>query len=290
MAQLLFERLPIAVGHLPNQSLPVRNGHHLETQPQSWSYRDNGRHVDTKIRKTSREITFEPWSIICNLRSMNPFLPSFLEEYRNICVSQIWGMRCHFVAFHAVTWRKYVKSSWSFGSVMSIGRSSLASLQVSDVGWRNHSRRLSLLNLSYILSICSHFHPRNGQSLVRDVSKLDLCQDTGTLRQSKLTAATLESSTVTHAHAMSVQRIRKLANVIPAMCRSMWKTFKQLSVDVHVLKVFQAPSNWTGFTESRPSRRRSSHGFHSASKPHFYLGEKTLWNILPLEPHASSES
>ena len=87
-----------------------------------------------------------------------------------------------------------------------------------------------------------------------------LCQDTGTLRQSKLTAATLESIVVTHAQAMSIQLQlnNKLANVIQGCAK------------VHVSKVFQAPSHWTGFTESRPSRRRSSHGFHSASKPRSY--------------------
>lgn len=62
-----------------------------------------------------------------------------------------------------------------------------------------------------------------------------LCQDTGTLRQSKLTAATSESIMVTHAQAMSIQLQlnKKLANVIQGcaiQCEKHQKSFQLKSM------------------------------------------------------------
>lgn len=57
-----------------------------------------------------------------------------------------------------------------------------------------------------------------------------LCQDTGTLRQSKLTAATLESIMVTHAHAMSIQlqlskKLAKSSRDVPFNVKNIKKAF-----------------------------------------------------------------
>lgn len=177
-----------------------------------------------KIRKTSREISIETWSIVCNLRSMNQFLPCFLAV--GISVSH-----------------KSVLDATSWLSMRSRGANMSRVLEVLAQWWAWEGPALQACKCQLMWAVkriiqrallCHIF-----SLLVRisspEMSNTFFCQDTGTLRQSKLTAATLESIVVTHAQAMSIQLQlnKKLANVIQGcaiQCEKHQKSFQLKSM------------------------------------------------------------